>query len=234
MKTIFLARQGLAVGAALILHQSAVAIPTASNYDWDPVTQKAKRDLGSAYLGAAGQPSTVSHGAVQQLGGLTLPAGTFNSSSLLGTPGTLTLAFLSDPTAVRIFQPGSAPTTTAGSAVQLISGAQGGNLVWVVSGSAPPGAGATFQGDILALSYLTLNPGATGDDRLPGGTGGAVNFDISTISQPAFATIAGVPEAGSTVFLFAFGSIMLLVFGAKFQKRGASLVVPSASDGWSH
>lgn len=99
----------------------------------------------------------------QDLGGQTLTAGVYHfdtTASLNTLGGPLTLDAQGNPNAVFIFQVGSTLTTGSASSVQLINGAQGGNVFFVLGSSATLGTTSTFQGQILALAAITLTTGA--------------------------------------------------------------------------
>jgi len=161
-----------------------------TNHAGDAVTQGAKNDLVTAYNDAAGRvPFTVVAG---DLGGQTLVAGVYQSSSSLGITGTLTLDAQGDPNAVFIFQMGSTLTTAAeNSNVVLINGAQACNVFWQVGSSATLGTNTTFQGTILALTAITATTGAVVNGRLLA-RNDAVILDTNTIT----ATICAVPLRG--------------------------------------
>jgi hypothetical protein len=57
-------------------------------------------------------------------------------------------------------------TTESGSYVKLINGAQWYNVFWQVGSSATLGSNSTFRGNIMALSAIMANDGATISGRL--------------------------------------------------------------------
>jgi hypothetical protein len=91
---------------------------------------------------------------VANLGGTTKPAGVYCTASGIGVTGTLTLDGGGDPNATFVFQAGSS-LTTAGNIV-LINGAQAKNVYWQVGSSATIGTASQWQGNILALTSITL------------------------------------------------------------------------------
>jgi Ice-binding-like len=161
----------------------------------DAVTQQAKTDLVTAYNTAAGEGPTSPIAA--DLGGLTLKAGVYNSSSSVGLTGALTLDAAGDPNAVFVFQAGSALTTASGSSVNLINGAQACNVFWQVGSSATIGTGSSFRGTILALTSITLTTGATVDGRVLA-RNGAVTLDTNTITSSACTTATTTTAATTT------------------------------------
>jgi hypothetical protein len=135
-----------------------------TNHAGDAVTQQAKNDLVTAYNNAAGQGPTSPIAA--DLAGLTLTPGVYNSASSIGLSGALTLNGGGDPNAVFVFQAGSSLTTSSGSQISLINGAQSCNVFWQVGSSATLGTGSTFRGTIIALTSITVTTGTTVDGRV--------------------------------------------------------------------
>jgi Ice-binding-like len=125
----------------------------------DAVAGQAQSDLTTAYDDAAGRtgPLAVS----SDLGGLTLTAGVYNSTSSLGLTGALTLDAEGDPNAVFVFQAASTLITASASHVNLINGAQPCNVFWQVGSSATLGTTSVFAGNILALTSISMNNGVT-------------------------------------------------------------------------
>ena len=124
----------------------------------DAVAAQAQRELTATYNAAAGAASTATKAG--DLGGQTLFAGVYTSSSSLGITGTVTLDAQNNPNAQFIFQIGSALTTATGSNVALINGALPANVFWQVGSSATLGTTSSFSGNILALSSISLGTGA--------------------------------------------------------------------------
>src|SRR6202035_347704 len=103
------------------------------------------------------------------LGGKTLTPGVYHFSSSAQLTGTLTLNGEGRSTAVFIFQIGSALTTASSSRVALINGANSCSVFWQVTSSATLGTRTSFQGNLIALTSITMTTGATI------GVGGGVN-----------------------------------------------------------
>ena len=146
----------------------------------DPAAAQAQSDLTIAYNDAAGRTL----GAITvagNLGGLTLTPGLYKSTSSLEiSSGDLTLDAQGDPNAVFIFQMGSTLTTTVGRKVILSGGAKAANIYWQVGSSATLGTVSVFEGNILALTSITLQTGATQEGRALA-RGGAVSLDSNTV-----------------------------------------------------
>lgn len=171
------------------------------NHGGDAVTQSAKGALLTAYNDAASRSVDMIYAGGFDIGGRTLNAGVYNSASSLALSGTLTLDAQGDPNAVFIFQMGSTLTTATGSQVLLINGAQAANVIWQIGSSATLATDSYFVGDLLAMTSITLNTGASVDGRMLA-LNGAVTFDNNSLT---------VPEAG-TLHLLGIGIAMLAAF----------------------
>jgi hypothetical protein len=115
--------------------------------------------LTTAYNTLAGLPCSPGNAIVADLGGTTKAAGVYCTASGIGVTGTLTLDGGGDPNATFVFQAGTS-LITAGDIV-LINGAQAKNVYWQVSTSATLGTASQWQGNILALTSITLVDNAT-------------------------------------------------------------------------
>jgi hypothetical protein len=126
----------------------------------DPTAATAQGDLTVAYNQAAGLACPPANNVgTTNLGGTTKPAGVYCSASSIGVTGDLTLDGGGDPNATFVFQAGST-LTTAGNII-LIGGAQAKNVYWQVGSSATIGVSSKWQGNILALTSITLVDNAT-------------------------------------------------------------------------
>jgi len=125
----------------------------------DAVALQGQNDLTVAYNTLAGLPCPPANAIVANLGGTTKAAGVYCTASGIGVTGTLTLDGGGDPDATFVFQAGSS-LTTAGDVV-LINGAQARNVYWQVGSSATLGTASQWQGNILALTSITLVDNAT-------------------------------------------------------------------------
>lgn len=146
----------------------------------DPVAAQAQSDAAVAYNNLAGQACGTNLTG-QDLGGLTLTTGTycFNTSAQL--TGTLTLDAQGNPNAVFIFQIGSTLTTASNSSVVMINGGIACNNVYFqVGSSATLGTNTSFQGNILALTSITINAGASFNGRVLA-QNGAVTLDTNNV-----------------------------------------------------
>lgn len=127
----------------------------------DPTATQAQADLTAAYNDAASrQPPQA---LPLDLGGRTLTPGVYKTGAALALTGGLTLDGQGDPGAVFVIQVGSALTTNVGSDVNLINGAQPGNVFWQIGSSATLGTSSVFAGTILAYTSISIDSGVTLD-----------------------------------------------------------------------
>jgi hypothetical protein len=159
----------------------------------DAVALQAQTDVTTAYNTAAGEPSTVNLTG-QDLGGMTLSPGTYTFDTSAQLTGALTLDGQGDPNARFVFQVGSTLTTASASSVSLINGASACNLAWQVGSSATLGTGSSFQGDILALTSITLTTGVDLTGRALA-RNGAVTLDTNVIEGSTCPTPTPPPPA---------------------------------------
>jgi hypothetical protein len=138
----------------------------------------AQNDLTTAYNTLAGLPCAPANAIVGDLGGTTMAAGVYCTAIGIGVTGTLTLDGGGDPNANFVFQAGTS-LVTAGNIV-LINGAQAKNVYWQVGSSATLGTGSQWQGNILALSSITLVDNATLTGRALA-RNGAVNLGTNNV-----------------------------------------------------
>ena len=163
-------------------------------YAADLVAQKAQADLTTAYVSLqALLPTTDLTG--QNLAGMTLTSGVykFDSSAFLNgtsaSPGVLTLNAQGQNNQFFVFQIGSTLNTSSADTgsmtsaeVQIENPGANDCVYWVV-GSATIGTYTRFEGNILSLSQIALQTGATIDcGRALNQTPGPVTMDTNTIS----------------------------------------------------
>jgi Ice-binding-like len=163
--------------------------------DADAVASQAQSDLTTAYNDAAGRTPALSVSG--DLGGLTLTPGVYNSGSSLGLTGVLTLDAQGDPSAVFIFQLGSALTTASASDVKLINGAQACNVYWQIGSSATLGTASVFAGNILAETSISMNDDVTVHGRALA-QNGAVTLIDDTVTTAQCAAGTGTTPTGTT------------------------------------
>lgn len=169
----------------------------------------AQTDLTAAYLNAAGQ--TPASTIPTELGGTTQVAGIYDSAAgTFSITGTLTLDAQGDANAVFIFKTASTLITDGASHVNLINGAQACNIFWQVGSSATLGANSTFNGNILALSSITLTTGANVNGRVLA-RNGAVTLDGNTITKAICTIPTPVPTPTPTPVIVASTSTPVII-----------------------
>jgi hypothetical protein len=183
--------------------------------------QTAESDLTTAYNTAMGLTRT-STLTGQNLGGMTLTPGVYFFASSAQLTGALTLNTLGNPNAVFVFQIGSTLTTASSSSVIFTSSMSDSNVYWQVGSSATLGTGTTFEGNILALTSITLTTGATIGCGSALAINGAVTLDTNVIGGGCSNIVGGsggggtttVPEPG-TVGLLGAGLALLVGVGGR-------------------
>ena len=173
---------------------------------------QAQRDLTAAYLEAKGlAPTKVLTGT--DLGGLTLTPGVYFFATSAQLTGTLTLNNLGNPNAVFVFQIGSTLTTASNSAVIFSSSLGDPNVFWQVGSSATLGTTTKFAGNILALTSITLNNGASITCGSALAQNGAVTLNNNVITSCGGGST--VPEPGTMSLM---GAGLAVLAGAAFRK----------------
>ena len=111
----------------------------------------------------AGTAMSADYTMLAEIGGLTFTPGVYiHGSSInfaLNTTLTQLEAYLDaegDPDAMFIFQVGSTLTTSAGSKIVLLNGAQPKNIFWIMGTALTMGADSTLVGNVLAGSSITM------------------------------------------------------------------------------
>ena len=152
---------GVSPGTALV----GFGLPAVVNgavHSADAVALQAQADLTNAYDAAAGQPvSPANDLSGTDLGNRLLKAGAYRFTAAAQLTGPLTLDAEGDPNAQFVFQIASALTTAPGSSVVLLNGANPCNVYWQVGSSATLDTTTAFQGNLMALSSVSLKDAAT-------------------------------------------------------------------------
>jgi Ice-binding-like len=184
--------------------------------------------LITAYTDAATAPTT-SNLTGKNLGGKNLIPGVYTFSSSAQLTGSLTLS----GNGVFIFRIGSTLTTASNSVVLLRNGAQACAVYWQVGSSATLGSATQFQGNLMALTSITM---VTGANILRGralARNGALTLHRNRITPPAGActlssvTVPGtgaasmLPGLGLGVGLVVIGGLILAV--GRRRVKGAGL-----------
>ncbi len=193
----------------------------------DAVAQQAQADSLTAYNTlAALTPSQTLTG--QDLGGLTLFAGTYFFASSAQLTGTLTLDAQNHPNAVFVFQIGSAFTSASNAVVNVING-NADDVYWQVGSAATLGTGTLFAGSVLADQSITLNTTAKILCGRALALHAAVTLDSNTLSNQcptAGGTGGPVPEPAT----WALVGLALAVMPAGRLRRGPVTLHPAQKE----
>ncbi len=153
----------------------------------------AQSDFAEAFDDADGRTQTQTVDG--DLNGFVLPAGVYAAASALAVTGTLTLDAEDDPSALFIFQIGSALDTGADSNINLINGAQICNVIWVVGSAATLGAASSFSGTLMANAAVTVGNGTAVHGRVLAGT--AVTLADNDFDTPRCSAIPPGTDGGT-------------------------------------
>ena len=138
-------------------------------------------DMMTAYTDAAGRAPDFTEIGAGNIGGMTLPAGTYKWGSGVLIPTDVTLTGSAND--VWIFQIAGGLTQASAARVILAGGALPKNIFWQVADVVDIGTTAHMEGVILAQTAITLKTGATANSRLLAQS--AVTLQANTVTQPA-------------------------------------------------
>ena len=172
---------GVSPGIAVVGFPPGIVLPPGTIHAGDAVAAQAQVDLTTAYNTLQGLPSQVDLTG-QDLGGQVLLPAVYRFATSAQLTGVLTLNGLGNTASQFVFQIGSTLTTASNSAVLLINGANGNNVYWAVGSSATLGTNSVFAGNIVALTSITLNTGASITCGRALARNGAVTLDNNTIT----------------------------------------------------
>jgi autotransporter-associated beta strand protein len=149
----------------------------------DALAVQAHADAFTAYTTLAGEAQTGNLSGTN-LGGLILTPGVYRFDSTAQLTGTLFLDTRNDPNGTFIFQIGSSLATAPNSAVTLL-GASGSdpNIFWQVGSSATVGINTIFDGNIVALTSISLAAGADITLGRALAINGAVTMDTNVVNS---------------------------------------------------
>ena len=175
----------------------APAVVNGATHANDAVAAQAQADLTTAYNVAAGQPIAPGNELTGlDLGGLTLSPGAYGYSTSAQLTGQLTLDAHGDPNAQFVFVIGSTLTTASASSVILTNGASPCNVFWKIGSSATLGSGTAFEGNVMALTSISLNSGVTVLGRALA-RNGEVTLINDVLTLPGCATETSTTPTGS-------------------------------------
>ena len=131
-----------------------------SRYLADAVALRIQNELTTLYTTLAGRKTSIGGDltATGELDGMTLKAGvySFGNSSNLRNNGTLTFDAENNPDAVFIININSSLIVGTEAKVELLNGAQAGNIFYRVGSSATLQTDSLMQGQIVAMESITL------------------------------------------------------------------------------
>lgn len=176
----------------------------------DPAAQQAQASLTVAYNDAAGRACPALNnltGLVLGSGGtvLTLVPGVYCFSSTAQLTGNLIL----NGAGVYIFQVGSGLTTASGSSITLTNGASACGVWWQVGSSATLGTTTALAGNVLALTSITVNTGASVNGRVLARTG-TVTLDSDNVTACSGGPFPQVPSFAAAVPALAPSQLAIL------------------------
>ena len=145
----------------------------------DATALQAQSSVTTAYIELANEACTQDLTG-QDLGGLTLTPGVYCFSSEAQLTGKLVLDAQGDFSAVFIFKIGSTLTTASNAVVTFSNNGNSCQVFWQVGSSATLGTDTGFGGNLLALTSITLDHGATIGGRVLA-RNGAVTMDTNGI-----------------------------------------------------
>lgn len=174
------------------------AVVNGATHENNAVAAQAQSDLTNAYNVAAGQavaPADDLSGT--DLGNRILAPGAYRYTSDALLTGALTLDAAGDPNAQFVFLIGSELKTESASSVVLINGASPCNVYWQVGSSADIGTTTAFQGNVMALTSISLKNGATVLGRMLA-RNGQVSLINNVLTAPLCPVGPTTPGDGST------------------------------------
>jgi hypothetical protein len=146
-----------------------------------PLLTTAVLDMQTAYTDAAGRAPDFTEVGAGNIGGMTLPPGTYKWGTGVLIPTDVTLSGGAND--VWIFQIAKGITQASGAKVILSGGALPKNIFWQAADVVDIGTTAHMEGVILAQTQITLKTGATANSRLLAQS--AVTLQANAVTQPA-------------------------------------------------
>ena len=146
------------------------------------MAKDAELALVAAYTEASMRPGGLALAA--DIAGKTFLPGLYNQpTAVMLSTGVCTLDAKGNPSAVFIFQIGTAFGMAASTQIVLAGGAKATNVYWVVGAAVTVGASAKLVGSVLTINSITLGAGAIVDGRLLA-SGATVTLDTDLITVP--------------------------------------------------
>ena len=138
-------------------------------------------DMQAAYTDLAGRinPDFLNLGA-GNIGGKTLTPGLYKWSTALIIPTDVTIS--GGPNDIFIFQVAGTLKVSSAVRITLIGGAQAKNIYWQTTGAVTCGTTSHFEGNILSMTGINLQTGASIVGRMLAQT--AVTLQMNTVDKP--------------------------------------------------
>lgn len=138
-------------------------------------------DMQTAYTDAAGRsnPNFLNLGA-GNIGGKTLTPGLYKWTSAVVIPTDVTIS--GGPNDIWIFQVAGTLTMSSAVKITLMGGAQAKNIFWQTAGAVTFGTTSHFEGNILGMTGINLQTGASINGRMLAQT--AVTLQMNTVTRP--------------------------------------------------
>jgi hypothetical protein len=157
------------------LYAADMAVPTPTNMT------TAVNNMLTAYNDAAGRPSPdFTELGTGNIGGKTLVPGLYKWTNTVTIPTNMTIAGGAND--VWIFQIAGNLTMSSAVSITLTGGAQAKNIFWQVAGQATLGTTSHFEGNLLSMTGITFQTGASLNGRALAQT--AVVLDGNAITKP--------------------------------------------------
>jgi ice-binding like protein/PEP-CTERM motif-containing protein len=199
---------GVAPGAA-ITGSGGIVFTSGTLQADTALAQAAQNELVNALLNTGPGVMTPTNQLLSsELAGLTLFPGVYSFSQFAGgfatltgtsaNPGLLTLDGQGNANAAWVFQMASTLSTSAAttgtassSKVSVINAGPGAGIFWNVGSSATIGTYSVFEGNILALTSISMNTGATDDCGRALASTGQVSLQMNTIGNTCSGILSG-------------------------------------------
>jgi hypothetical protein len=208
---------GVSPGIAVTGFPPGIVTPPGIIHAGDAVAAQAQSDLTTAYntlhgLSSTGNLTGVDLDTYTFASPLNSGVYTFNSSAQLS--GTLYLNAQGLANQYWVFQIGSTLTTASASAVDIINPGANEGIFWEVGSSATLGTSTAFEGNIVALTSITMNTSATITCGRALAENGAVTLDTNTVNGGCSTLAGNGGSAGLSGFVAsANGTTLLPVSG---------------------
>jgi hypothetical protein len=184
------------------------------------ITEQARLDLTSAFNDLWAIPYNFTHGAA--IGTETITPGVYYIESASSFDGTITLDANNDPNALFMFKITGAFNIQPYSEIELINGAQAGNVFWLIKGAVDIGIKSDLHGTFIsAPGAITIRSGTFLTGRVFSTTG-AIAINNLNVSNP--------PISSYTYFVPVPLSIKLISFTAECSHESTIFKWSTASE----